>query len=602
MRYLSLIIFMLFALSTTAQVERYRQLPAELQEEVSRKDVRQARRAYQEAADSGAEIVIPPIERIIVDEAPLIQNYSGDVQPVQSWGRQIVFPDGLYKKVIDECGNYRVVVCIVDSGVDSKHKNLRGGHWLLPSNYSGDQQKHWHGTHVAGIVWQMVAGIAQNKGNVKMKDVQILRSSGSGSFAAAANMANTETQLFEDELKQGVGVILNNSWGHNGGTVSVFEQALSKSAAKGVIWIASSGNSGVSGPGYPGTSEHTVSIASLQQAGLKRSPFSTMNDKVDIAMPGSLINSTLPDDRQGKASGTSMAAPFLSGWAALAYGKYGPVLTGANMAKYARYCATDLPPDKRDDATGWGIAYVSKMLNTDPCDVPGIDCDGEEEPEEPEEEPEEPDNPGVQSNVSFEGNDYIIRWNRQGEQGFNILLVNSVTVSGSAAGDSKQAYDELKQFVDSYANNRAIVLTAQMGYTDAAWWYGQFMEYVAKQKGIDLQVDQVRAQDEQGRRTIATGFDRAAQNATGVRIESVDSDTQVDSEAPKQGRFLIRALWAVKNEVGSRATPTTEFEDYAGMYLTFAVSEGKRPTREEISKRPPFRGAILKEVLSIIKR
>lgn len=605
MRYLFSIAILFCALFADAQIERYGQLPEEIQQEVNRKAMRQARRAFEQAQEEGGEIVIPPIERIIVDPSPVIQNYSGDVLPVDSWGRQVVFPEGLRQRVISECGKYKVIVGIVDSGVDTKHKNLKGDHWLESSNYSGDPAQHWHGTHVAGIVWQMVAATVQNSGNIFLKDIQILRSNGSGSFAAAANMANSETSLLLGEIEKGTGVILNNSWGYNGPAVGIFETALSKSAAKGLIWVASAGNSGREGPGYPGTSDYTVSIASLQQAGLKRSPFSTMNDKVDVAMPGSLINSTLPGDRQGKASGTSMSAPFTSGLAALAYGKYGPVLQGSNMAAYLRHIATDLPPDGKDIQTGYGIKYIVQMLDTDPCDVPGIcDDDNPDNPEGPEDDPEEPndpDDPEAANSVTFEGSDYVIRWQRQGESGFRILLIKGITVQGTGPGDAAQVYDEIKQFVDQYPNNRAIVVTPEMGYTDATWWYGQFMEYEARRKGISLQVELVKGQDEQGRQSIARDFDRAATNSTPVRLESVSLDAVAQRDDGKRA-WLVRAMWAKKNKVGSRAVPITEFDDFAGVHYTYIVTDGQEPTKEMVQKSPPFRGAIIKEILSLIPR
>ena len=519
--------FLLLSLFLPAQ-KLYKELPDNLKEEISRRDFRQARKAYEEEIDAGYPISIPPIERIVYDVAPVRDSRLPGISSITSWGQDIMMPRNIRDRVVDECANYLVVICTVDSGVDEEHKELRGNWWMNGSNYSGDEKQHWHGTHVAGIIWQMVGEVASKRGTMKMKDVQFLNSSGSGSFSAARNMVKTETNIFDLPAQQGVGVIFNNSWGYNGGPIQSFEELVEESLDKGLIWIGSAGNSGKEGPGYPGMSPFFTSVASVQK-NLTRSPFSTMNGHVDVAAPGSSINSTMPDDKQGSASGTSMAAPFISGLAGLAYGKYGPILQGRNMYIYLKYICDDLPPQGRDIQTGYGLPYVINMLETDPCHVPGISCDDNpaeeppaEEPEDPVDEPDEPaEEPPAEdpeppapapelNTVTFTAEDgFFMPYRRESDQDFTFLYVPSITVTRTAGVRSELLYDETLDLVRDYFRSRAIVIRSQDDYMDAIYWVGQFLEYVTRNAGKPIQVLEVEGRDQAGRKGSVTTFDRA---------------------------------------------------------------------------------------------
>ena len=520
--------FMLLSLFLPAQ-KLYKKLPKDLKEEISRRDFRQAKKAYEEEIDAGFPISISPIERIVYDVAPLRDSRLPGASAVTSWGKDVIMPANIRDRVLDECGNYMVVIGTVDSGVDEDHKELEGPWWMNRSNYSGDDKQHWHGTHVAGIIWQMVGEVAVKRGNIKMKDVQFLNSSGSGSFSAANNMVKTETNIFKLPAQQGVGVIMNNSWGYNGPPIQSFEQEVEKSLDAGLIWIGSAGNSGKEGPGYPGMSPFFTSVASLQKS-LTRSPFSTMNGQVDVAAPGSAINSTMPDNKQGSASGTSMAAPFITGLAGLAYGKYGPILQGRNMYIYLKYICDDLPPQGRDIETGYGIPYVINMLETDPCHVPGINCDdnpGEEppaeEPEDPVDEPDEPaDEPPAEdpeppapapelNTVTFSVEDgFFMPYRRESDKDFTFIYIPSLTVTRTAGTPSDQIYDETLALVRDYFRSRAIVIRDQDDYMDMIYWVGQFLEYVTRNAGKGVQVLEVQGRDQAGRKGSVQVFDRAA--------------------------------------------------------------------------------------------
>jgi len=498
--------WMLLSIALSAQhTTKFKELPEHLKENISRRDFRQAKKAYEEALADSMDFVIPPMERIIYEEQPVKANRSAGILSISSWGKDVLLPANLRDRVVDECGIYDVVICTVDSGVDPNHSEYKGDWWLSPSNYSGDENKHWHGTHVSGIIWQLTGEVAIKRGNIKYKDVQLLRSNGSGSFSAARNMATTETNIFKIPVKNGVGVIMNNSWGYAGNPITSFDEIIEKSLDQGLIWIGSAGNSGKETNGYPGDSEFFTSVASLDK-NIKRSAFSTMNEEVDVAAPGSSINSTLPGDKQGVASGTSMASPFIAGLSGLAYGKYGPVLQGRHMYTYLRYICDDIDPDGHDIETGYGIPYIINMLETDPCDVPGI-CDGGTPPDDPDPEPGDPvqDPPPpsqVRSNVTYNHTDgHFMRWRYNDDEFWNLIYVEDVKLTALVAKPSGEAFDATEAFLDDYFLNRGIVLPDNYDFTRAVEYTGVFIELISKNEKIPIDVDYVTGRDEKGRYT-----------------------------------------------------------------------------------------------------
>jgi subtilisin len=106
------------------------------------------------------------------------------------------------------------------------------------------------------------------------------------------------------------------------------------------MFIAAAGNAGAY-TGAPANSPTIMSVAALDQT-LSPASFSDFG-KIDIAAPGVNIFSSLPRPRlHGIMSGTSMAAPHVSGCAAL-WAQSSPTLRGMNLWRKLQASALKLP-------------------------------------------------------------------------------------------------------------------------------------------------------------------------------------------------------------------------------------------------------------------
>lgn len=187
-----------------------------------------------------------------------------------------------------------------------------------------------HGTHVAGTIGAIgnnsrgVTGINWRSSIMALK---FLDDHNAGQMSHAIAAINYATMMRRD---QGVNVrVLNNSWGQSGGADSILRREIELAGEAGILFVAAAGNGNVLGQGvnndrtpfYPASYDldNVISVAATDPDDpLGR--FSNFGaQSVDLAAPGIGILSTLPGGRYGTANGTSMAAPHVTGVAALTW-------------------------------------------------------------------------------------------------------------------------------------------------------------------------------------------------------------------------------------------------------------------------------------------
>lgn len=241
-------------------------------------------------------------------------------------------------------GDANLVVAIIDTGIDYNHQDLAANMWKNPGETAGDgidndgngyiddvygwdfayndsnpSDVHGHGSHTGGTV-----GAAGNNGvgvvgvnwNIKLMALKFLNDSGSGSTADAIEAVQYATN-------KGV-KISNNSWGGGGFDQGLYD-AINAAKAVGHLFIAAAGNNGSnndSSPFYPATYnlDNIISVAAISSSEAKASFSNYGKTTVDLGAPGVSILSTTPGNNYQYYDGTSMAAPHVSGVAALLYG------------------------------------------------------------------------------------------------------------------------------------------------------------------------------------------------------------------------------------------------------------------------------------------
>ncbi|MFN7875022.1 MAG: S8 family peptidase [Pirellula sp.] len=230
-------------------------------------------------------------------------------------------------------------VAIIDSGIAYNHLALGGGYgashrvvggWDFAENDSNpfdDAPAGYHGTHVAGIVGANQGSQQGVAPNVDFVALRTFTDTGQGQMAwveSALQWVYDNRNTFENPITT-VNLSLGASW--NSSTLpswATLEDELMRLNQAGIVVVASAGNSFQLNPtpglAYPAVSPYVIPVASVDADGAL-SGFSQRDSRV-IAAPGRNIMSTVPDHFWGadgvfadwaRASGTSMAAPYISG-------------------------------------------------------------------------------------------------------------------------------------------------------------------------------------------------------------------------------------------------------------------------------------------------
>lgn len=133
--------------------------------------------------------------------------------------------------------------------------------------------------------------------------------------------------------------IINCSWGgYNPNTIAQ-DIITYVTLDLGCLVVAAAGNSNLETPIYPAAYDYVLSVASSDQNDV-RSPFSNFGKTIDIIAPGNGIYTTSYNDAYNSDSGTSLAAPIVSGAAALIWAN-NPLFSPLQVAEQLRVSADE---------------------------------------------------------------------------------------------------------------------------------------------------------------------------------------------------------------------------------------------------------------------
>lgn len=194
-----------------------------------------------------------------------------------------------------DSGSDRVIVAVLDTGVDDSHPMLQGkviqGFDFVDFK-SVSEDTVGHGTHVAGIIASKATGaeilsvrVISNEDRLHNTYLAILYAIAKG--ARIINMSYAEPYHWLTDL------------------------AVRYGRAKGVLFVASSGNRGINGSFYPAKYEGVYSISGLNER--EQTIFGNYGTEVHYLAPSVRIRSAGLNGGYAVKTGTSMAAAYVSG-------------------------------------------------------------------------------------------------------------------------------------------------------------------------------------------------------------------------------------------------------------------------------------------------
>ena len=234
-------------------------------------------------------------------------------------------------------GSSRIVIAVIDTGVDPSQPDLRGA--LVPginlvNPAAQPLDDHGHGTAVAGVL----AARSDNRQGMAgvcwfcvVMPVKVLDSGGSGDdtvIAAGIVWA----------VDHGARV-LNLSLGGPGASPPL-TGALAYAARRNVVVVAAAGNSGTTTLFYPAADASVLSVAATTTAD-RPYPWSSYGSWVDVSAPGCNVAPAVHGG-YGLFCGTSSAAPIVAGVAALALSQQ-PAAAATQVRDALERSATPLP-------------------------------------------------------------------------------------------------------------------------------------------------------------------------------------------------------------------------------------------------------------------
>jgi serine protease len=267
-------------------------------------------------------------------------------------------------------GNTQVVVAMTDEGIDVNHPDLAPNMWTNPGEIPGNDadddqngfiddvygwdffnddatvfdgardtsnQTDFHGTHTSGTVGavgnngQGVAGVCWN---VRLMSTKFLEGGGATSNAISC------IDYILAMKQRGVNVrAINASWGGGAYSAALYE-AICAAGEAGILFCAASGNGGGNNvgddndryPAYPASYDlpNIISVGAWTRYNQPALYSNYGRTTVDLLAPGSIIASTGPNGRYYYSSGTSMAAPHVTGAVTL-IASLAPSLTAAQI-------------------------------------------------------------------------------------------------------------------------------------------------------------------------------------------------------------------------------------------------------------------------------
>ncbi|MGW2697159.1 type VII secretion-associated serine protease mycosin [Streptomyces sp. NPDC001296] len=288
--------------------------------------------------------------------------FGGSVIKSTPWSLQRILLDQLHGQATGK----GVTVAVIDTGVDDSNPQLRtamapGGGDFVGST-DGTQDVEGHGTRVAGIIAARPIKGTGFEGIAPEAKILSFRYTG-----AQEKQGNSQTmsRAISAAVAKGAKIINISSDTADKQDNTQLRNAVEAAVRAGALIVAAAGNDGADGQSadtYPASYPGVLAVAASDRND-ERAFFSQAGDFVDVAAPGVGMVSTVPKGGQCTADGTSFAAPYVAGVAALLKEKH-PSWTAAQIATRIEQSA-QRPGRGPNRYTGWGVVDPVAALSDD---------------------------------------------------------------------------------------------------------------------------------------------------------------------------------------------------------------------------------------------
>ncbi|WP_455542876.1 S8 family peptidase [Intestinibacter sp.] len=237
---------------------------------------------------------------------------------ISSYGVNMIATQNMWKASYKGKG---VKIAIIDSGCDINHVDLKD-RIAGVRNFTSEDMKNpdivtdrvGHGTHVAGIIAangheNSIIGVAPE---VDLYILKAIDRTGSGKLSWVINAINYAVSLDVDVISMSLGMGVSDD---------KLERAIKNALKNGMSVVCAAGNEGDGNYddfeySYPAAYVDVISVGAVDKKAVP-APFSNANLVIDCVAPGVDIISTYPNNTYASLSGTSMAAPYVTGTLAL---------------------------------------------------------------------------------------------------------------------------------------------------------------------------------------------------------------------------------------------------------------------------------------------
>ncbi len=258
-------------------------------------------------------------------------------------------------------------VCVIDTGVASDHpdiptanlngevsntlsENINLGNWF--------DDDYGHGTFITGLLTAIddregIQGVVGD-GSLAVHQVKVIHNPNYWQLWSSDVIAGIDACL------QAGSTVINLSIAGRHSTQAE-QAAVTQAFEAGALLVGAGGNRGSNDYFYPASYDEVIAVNAVDslQQGWR---YNQHHDQTELVAPGVGVRSTMPDNRYANWDGTSVAAPFVSGAAALVWSHF-PDCSNANIRDALQQSALDLGDAGRDDQYGFGLVQTQAAID-----------------------------------------------------------------------------------------------------------------------------------------------------------------------------------------------------------------------------------------------